>query len=75
MDLNVKLQGLKYNLEKIQGVKCKNATSWDFLEFLELFYNWKNHGIDPRDSRPGAPHCSVGAVHGSLNPDERGSSP
>jgi hypothetical protein len=36
MDLNVKLQGLKYNLEKFREVKCKN-TSWDFLEFLELF--------------------------------------
>jgi hypothetical protein len=38
MDLNVKLQGLKYNFGKVQGVKCKNTTFWDFLEFLELFY-------------------------------------
>jgi hypothetical protein len=38
MDLNVKLQGLKYNFGKVHGCFCKITAFWDFLEFLELFY-------------------------------------
>jgi hypothetical protein len=35
MNLNVKLQGLKYNFEKVQGCFCKITLAW---EFLELFF-------------------------------------
>jgi hypothetical protein len=38
MDLNVKLQGLKYNFGKVQGCFCKNTTAWEFLDFTKLFY-------------------------------------
>jgi hypothetical protein len=38
MDLNVKLQGLKYNFRKVQGCFCKITVFWDFVEFSALFY-------------------------------------
>jgi hypothetical protein len=38
MDLNVKLQGLKYNFGKVQGCFYKIRMFCDFLEFLKLFY-------------------------------------
>jgi hypothetical protein len=34
----------------------------------------KSHGICTWKCTPGARHCSVGAVHGLINPDQRGSS-
>jgi hypothetical protein len=37
MDLNVKLQGLKYNLEKKLGCFCKNTKPDDFWKFLIYF--------------------------------------
>jgi hypothetical protein len=33
MDLNVKLQRLKYNFEKVQGCFCKILRFQQFLEF------------------------------------------
>jgi hypothetical protein len=37
MDIYVKLEGLKYNFYKVQGVKCKNTKIHDFLEFMNYF--------------------------------------
>jgi hypothetical protein len=37
MDLNIKLQGLKYNYEKVQGCFCKILIFQRFLGFMELF--------------------------------------
>jgi hypothetical protein len=37
MDLNVKLQGLKYNFGKGQGCFCKSTVLWDFLDFFTYF--------------------------------------
>jgi hypothetical protein len=42
--------------------------------FHEIILLKKNHEISPRDSRPGAQRCSVGAVHGLLNLEQRGPS-
>jgi hypothetical protein len=38
MDLYVKLEGLKYNFEKVQGCFYKITRPRDFPNFLELFY-------------------------------------
>jgi hypothetical protein len=38
MELYVKLQGLKYNFRKAQGLNVKIQVSGDFYEFLELFF-------------------------------------
>jgi hypothetical protein len=43
--------------------------------FYRIILLKKNHGIGPRDRRPGAQYRSVGAVHSLLNPDQRGLSP
>jgi hypothetical protein len=43
--------------------------------FYGIIFLKKNHGIGPQDRRPGAQQRSVGAVHGLLNPDQRGPSP
>jgi hypothetical protein len=43
--------------------------------FYRIIVLKKNLGIGLRDRRPGAQHRSVGAVHGLLNPDQRGPSP
>jgi hypothetical protein len=43
--------------------------------FYKIILLKKNHGIGPRDYRPGAQCRSVGAVHGLLNPDQRGPLP
>jgi hypothetical protein len=43
--------------------------------FYRIILLKKNHGIGPRDRRPGAQHRSMGAVHGLLNLDQRGTSP
>jgi hypothetical protein len=64
MDLNVKLQGLKHNLEKVWGCFCKISGVWEFLEFLELFSERKLRGIGPWTSGPG-PRRSA---HGSMDP-------
>jgi hypothetical protein len=37
MDLNVKLQGLKCNYEKVQGCFCKILRFQRFSGFMELF--------------------------------------
>jgi hypothetical protein len=37
-DLNIKLQGIKYNFGKVQGVKCKNTKAWEFLELREFLF-------------------------------------
>jgi hypothetical protein len=37
-DLNVKLQGIKYNFGKVWGVKCRNPGLHQFSEFVELFF-------------------------------------
>jgi hypothetical protein len=62
MDLNVKLHRLKYILEKVQGVKCKNSTAWGFLDLKELFSYCKLHGLGPWNQWTG---CTAPA-HGST---------
>jgi hypothetical protein len=63
MDLNVKLQGLKYNYEKVQGCFCKILRFQRFSGFMELFSLRKIHRICPqhRGSGPPAP------AHGSTD--------
>jgi hypothetical protein len=58
----VKLQGLKYNFRKVQGVKCKNTVAWEFLEFMKLFSKRKLCGIGSRDRRLG-PRAAVHRVY------------
>jgi hypothetical protein len=70
MDLNVKLQGLKYNFGKIRGVFAKIRCS-GFSRIFGIILLKKNHGIGPRDCRSGAHHCFVGDVHSLLNPNQR----
>jgi hypothetical protein len=55
MDLNVKLQGLKYNYEKVQGCFCKILSFQRFSEFVELFSLRKIHRICPQPRGPGPP--------------------
>jgi hypothetical protein len=57
MNLNVKLQGLKYNYEKVQGCFCK------ILRFMELFSLRKIHRICPQHRGPGPP----APAHGSTD--------
>jgi hypothetical protein len=38
MDLNIKILGLKYNFEKVQGCFYKITAAWEFLEFMKLFF-------------------------------------
>jgi hypothetical protein len=38
MDLNVKLQGLKHNFEKVQGCFCKITTASEFSLITKLFF-------------------------------------
>jgi hypothetical protein len=45
MDLNEKLQGLKYNFGKVQECFCKITAAWEFLEFMKLFSKRKFRGI------------------------------
>jgi hypothetical protein len=40
--------------------------------FYKIILLMKNNGIGPRDSRSGAQHRSMDAVHNLLNPDQRG---
>jgi hypothetical protein len=63
MDLNVKLQWLKYNYEKVQGCFCKIPRFQWFLGFMELFSLRKIHRICPQYSGPGPP----APAHGSTN--------
>jgi hypothetical protein len=62
MDLNVKLQGLKYNYEKVQGCFYKILRFQRFLGFMELFSLRKIHRICPRHRGPGPPV----PAHGSM---------
>jgi hypothetical protein len=55
MDLNVKLQGLKYNYEKVQGCFRKILRFQWFLRFMELFFLRKIRKICPRGCGPGLP--------------------
>jgi hypothetical protein len=64
-DLNVTLQRLKYNLEKVPGCFCKNPGLQRFSEFTELFFYRKSHGICPRDCGPD-PRRSA---HESMDPE------
>jgi hypothetical protein len=38
MDLNEKLLGLKYNLEKVQGCFCKITVAWELSGLKNLFF-------------------------------------
>jgi hypothetical protein len=65
MDLNVKLQGLKYNFGKVHGYFCKILRCRRFLGFTDLFSIREIHRICRRDSRPGPPasaHRSTGFI-------------
>jgi hypothetical protein len=57
MDLNIKLQGLKYNLEKVWGGGCKKTKPDDFLEVSDLFFYWKIYGVglQPHEPSPWSP--------------------
>jgi hypothetical protein len=52
MDLNVKLQGLKYNFKKVQGCFCKIPSADYFLDLLNYFSKGKSmeyvHGVVSR---------------------------
>jgi hypothetical protein len=63
MDLNVKLQGLKYNYEKVQWCFCQILSIQRFSRFMELFSLRKICRICPwhRGQGPPAP------AHGSMN--------
>jgi hypothetical protein len=50
MELNVKLQGLKHNFEKVRGCLCKISKRQLFSRFIELFFYWKSHRIGLRNS-------------------------
>jgi hypothetical protein len=63
MDLNVKLQGLKYNYEKLQGCFCKILRIQRFSNFMELFSLRKICRICPRGCGPGPP----ASAHGSTD--------
>jgi hypothetical protein len=63
MDLNVKLQGLKYNYKKVQGCFCKILRFKWFSGFMKLFSLRKIHRICPRHRRPGPP----ASAHGSMD--------
>jgi hypothetical protein len=63
MDLNVKLQGLKYNFGKVQGCFCKIPRCRWFLGFMNLFSLRESHRICPWDSGPGPP----ASAHGSTS--------
>jgi hypothetical protein len=63
MDLNIKLHGLKYNYEKVQGCLCKILRFQRFLGFMELFSLRKIHRICPQHRGPGPP----APAHGSTN--------
>jgi hypothetical protein len=63
MDLNVKLQRLKYNYEKFQGCFCKISRFQWFSGFMELFSLRKIHRIRPRGCGLGPP----ASAHGSTD--------
>jgi hypothetical protein len=52
MVLNVKLQGLKYNFEKVQGCFCKILRLQRFSRFMELFSLRKICRICPQHCGP-----------------------
>jgi hypothetical protein len=65
MDLNVKLQGVKYNFEKVQGCFCKILKCRRFSGFTDLFSLRESRRICPRDCGPGPPasaHRSMGFI-------------
>jgi hypothetical protein len=55
MDLNVKLQGLKYNYEKVQGYFFKILRFQRFLGFMKLFSLRKIRRICPQHRGLGPP--------------------
>jgi hypothetical protein len=62
MDLNVKLQGLKYNYEKLHGCFCKILRFQWFSGFMELFSLRKICRICPRGCGPGPPALAHGST-------------
>jgi hypothetical protein len=62
-DLNVKLQRLKYNYEKVQGCFCTIPRFQWFLRFMELFSLRKIRRICPQQRGPGP----SAPAHGSTN--------
>jgi hypothetical protein len=62
MDLNVKLQGLKYNFVKFQGCFYKILKCRGFSGFTDLFSLRESHRTCPRDCGPGPP----ASAHGST---------
>jgi hypothetical protein len=63
MDLNVKLQGLKYNYEKVQGCFCKILRFQWFSGFMELFSLRKIRRICPQHGGLGP----LAPAHGSMD--------
>jgi hypothetical protein len=69
MELNVKLQGLKYNYGKVQGCFCKILRFQQFLGFIELFSLRKIRRICPWHRVPGPPasaHRSTDFILGLI---------
>jgi hypothetical protein len=62
MDLNVKLRGLKYNYEKVQGCFCKILRFQPFLGFMELFSLRKIRRICPQHRGLGPPTLAHGST-------------
>jgi hypothetical protein len=63
MDLNVKLQWLKYDYEKVQGCFCKISRFLRFSGFMKLFSLRKIRTICPQHRGPGP----QALAHGSTN--------
>jgi hypothetical protein len=63
MDLNIKLQGLKYNYKNIQGCFCKIPRFQRFSGFMKLFFLRKIHRIYPRHRGLGP----LAPAHGSTD--------
>jgi hypothetical protein len=62
-DLNVKLHGLKYNYENVQGFFYKILRFQRFLGFMELFSLRKIRRICPQGCGSGPP----ASAHGSMD--------
>jgi hypothetical protein len=63
MDLNVKLQRVKYNYEKVHLCFCKIPRFQRFSGFMELFSLRKICRICPQHGGPGPP----APAHGSMD--------
>jgi hypothetical protein len=62
MELNIKLHGLKYNYEKVQGYFCKISRFQRFLGFIKLFSLRKIRTICPQHRGPDPPSPTHGPM-------------